>query len=193
MGRLVAAFLVTLALAGCARTEYVIEGSQELVTLANLRPNARGVISSINGWRGTTILPVCTPVRIERISEREVRFVATGTNRRYRYILHRSSGLPIEEHVNRYFGGSCPNVQSLPQADQQGIQTGRPMPGMTRQGVIIAAGYPPDHVTPTLDAPTYTYWGDSGQVQVSFNGNVVTNVAAVPGRAGYRGPRVIVR
>jgi hypothetical protein len=191
--RWLALIAVVFCLGSCSRVAYVIEGNQDLVLLTNLRADARGTISSLNQWRGTSVVPACTPVRITLVRPREIRFVATGTNRRYRYIMHRASRIPIEEHVNRYFGGQCTNTGQLAQADQAGLQQGRPMPGMTRTGVLLAVGYPPTHRTPDLNGPVWVYWGDAGEVTVQFNGDVVTNVTAAQPR-GYTGPgRVIVR
>lgn len=175
-------------------TEYVIQGNAQLVLLTNLRVDARGNATSLQTWRGTGVLPICTPVTITLVREREIRFQVTGTNRTNRYVLHRSTALPIEEHVNRYFGGACANVAAMSPADQSGIQQGRPVPGMTREGVILAVGYPPEHRTPSLDAPVWTYWGETGEVQVQFDGNVVVNVAVpMPGQRRTVWPGVVVR
>ena len=178
--------------ASCGGTEYVIEGNSQLVLLTNLRVDARGNATSIQSWRGTRVLPVCTPVNITLVRSGEVRFQVGGQN--HRYILHRSTSLPVEEHVNRYFGGACANIAQMSPADQAGIQQGRPMPGMSREGVILAVGYPPEHRTPSLDAPMWTYWGETGEVQVQFQGNVVVNVAApMPGQRRTVWPGVVVR
>ena len=175
-------------------TEYVIQGNAQLVLLTNLRVDARGNATSLQAWRGTSVLPICTPVTVTLVRDREIRFQVTGTNRTNRYVLHRSTALPIEDHVNRYFGGACANVAAMSPADQSGIQQGRPMPGMTREGVILAVGYPPEHRTPSLDAPVWTYWGEAGEVQVQFDGNVVVNVAVpMPGQRRTVWPGVVVR
>lgn len=191
--RWLALFGIVFTLGSCARVEYVIEGDPDLVLLTNLRADRRGVISSLNRWRGNSVVPACTPVRISRVTSREIRFVATQTGQQYRYIPYRGERLPIEAHVSRYFGGQCTDTSGLAQADQAGIQQGRPMPGMTRVGVLMAAGYPPTHRTPDLNGPVWVFWGDAGEVSVQFNGDVVTNVMAAQPR-GYTGPgRVMIR
>ncbi len=183
-----------LLLPSCGGTVYSIQGSGQLGLLTNMRVDARGNASSIQSWRGTRVLPICTPVTITLVRDREIRFQVTGTRQAYRYVLHRSTALPVEEHVNRYFGGTCATVAQMSATDQAGIQQGRPMPGMSREGVILAAGYPPEHRTPSLDAPSWTYWGDTGEVQVQFQGNVVVNIAAPMPAQGMRiWPGVVVR
>lgn len=165
-----------LVIAGCGGGGYVVDGTQELYLLTNLRPNARGVMTSVLQWRGATVLPVCTPVQIGGVSSREIRFRDRSTGQVYRYLLHRSTRTPIQEHVNRYFGAQCPNVAAYSPIDQQGIASGQILPGMSKEGVIIAAGYPPEHQTPSLEAPTWTYWGDRSRVQVQFNGDIVAAI-----------------
>jgi len=66
----------------------------------------------------------------------------------------------VAQHLLKYFGSSCSaaDVESLSKSDQDGIRKGVASPGMTRQGVIYAMGYPPPHVTPDLDAKEWTYW-----------------------------------
>ncbi|MEM9067251.1 MAG: hypothetical protein AAGE52_02055, partial [Myxococcota bacterium] len=147
-----------LVVLGCGGGSYVVETPDNLVLQTNLRADARGIMSSVQRWSATRVVPVCTPVRILRVSRREIRFEDQAGNR-YRYILHRSTRLPVEEHINRYFGQGCPNTQQMSAVDQQGIQTGQALPGMTKTGVVLALGYPPEHRTPTLDGPVWTYWG----------------------------------
>ncbi len=166
---------LALAIAGCGGG-YVVDGTQELYLLTNLRPNARGVMTSVLQWRGATVLPVCTPVQIAGVSGRQIAFRDRTTGQRYRYLLHRSTRTPIQEHVTRYFGAQCPNIAAYSPIDQQGIQSGQILPGMTKEGVIIAAGYPPEHQTPSLEGPTWTYWGSASRVQVQFNGDIVASV-----------------
>ena len=167
--------VTTLVDVGCGGA-YVVDGTQELYTLTNLRPDRRGIMTSVLQWRGTTVLPVCTPVQIAGVSGREIRFRDRTTGQAYRYLLHRSTRSPIEEHVNRYFGAQCPNVGAYSPIDQQGIAAGQILPGMSKEGVILAAGYPPEHQTPSLEGPTWTYWGDRSHVQVQFSGDIVAAV-----------------
>ncbi len=46
----------------------------------------------------------------------------------------------------------------LSAVDQEGIQAGKAMLGMTKQGVMIALGYPAMHKTPSTDLNTWVYW-----------------------------------
>lgn len=63
------------SMAGCGRSHYVIEGAEQAYLLTNMHLDSRGNVSSVmhttqpNG----TLLPVCTPVRIDRVNSREIR------------------------------------------------------------------------------------------------------------------------
>jgi hypothetical protein len=46
----------------------------------------------------------------------------------------------------------------LNDADREGIQAGKAMVGMTKQGVLIALGYPARHYTQSLEQDRWTYW-----------------------------------
>ncbi|MEM9070105.1 MAG: hypothetical protein AAGE52_16480 [Myxococcota bacterium] len=164
-----------LLLSACGAS-YVVDTEQELFLLTNLRPNARGDMTSVLGWRGTSVLPACTKVQLTDVGSREVRFRDANTGQRYRYLLHRSARTNVEEHINRYFGSACPNLSAYAPVDQQGIQQGVVLPGMSREAVVIALGYPPEHRTPTLEQATWTYWGERGHVEVTFSGDHVASI-----------------
>jgi hypothetical protein len=66
----------------------------------------------------------------------------------------------LNENVLKYFGTECPSeeIKTLSEVDQAGIKKGRASEGMTRRGIIIAMGYPPEHVTPNLEMDQWMYW-----------------------------------
>lgn len=167
------------SMAGCGRSHYVIEGAEQAYLLTNMHLDSRGNVSSVmhttqpNG----TLLPVCTPVRIDRVNAREIRFTTNTDGVRHRYVRHRSSRAPIEQHLARYFGGQCPNVQSFTPEDQAGIAQGQIYQGMTKQGVIVAMGYPPEHRTPSLEEDVWRYWTTRHRtMEVFFSNNVVSGI-----------------
>lgn len=165
---------LVIFLAACGG-HYVVDSQEQLYTQINLRANARGQMTSVQEWRGTEVVPICTPVQIDAVGAREIRFTGTQSGQRFRYILHRSTRLPVDDHVQRMFGSTCP-AATLDQQDAMGIQDGVPLPGMTRAGVVMAVGYPPEHRTPTLAANEWVYWGTAGNVSVHFDGDLVAYV-----------------
>ncbi|MCB9634519.1 MAG: hypothetical protein H6721_20540 [Sandaracinus sp.] len=170
-----------LALPSCGGgAHYVVEGGGGPVfLLTNLHPDARRTIYSVNYTAppGGQVLPMCTPVRIDRVAPREIRFTDLQSNRRYRYIVHRSSRAPVEQHVQRYFGSACADISAMTPEDQSGIQQGQIYQGMTKQGVILAVGFPPEHRTPSLDGDVWRYWRNKvNSFEVYFTNGVVTGI-----------------
>ena len=136
-------------------------GAPGVVTLTNLHPDqARSRLFAVN-YQQDGLIPVCTPVALlERTSERLL-FSVQATGRQYEYYHHeKAAAEPFPEHLTHYFGTECPRAElaALPTIDRQGIETGKPLVGMSKRGVELALGYPPRHVTPSLDADRWVYW-----------------------------------
>lgn len=177
-GAVAVVVLACLSTAGCHRRS-VDRGPWPVVTLTNLHPDeAHARMYSVN-YQQPGLIPICTPMVIERVSQRQAVIADPRTGRRYEYIFHRSMREDIQEHLDLYFGTQCPKhvIQSLPPIDQQGIRDGRVYPGMTRQGVIFAIGYPPSHATPDLNRDVWKYWSNRfNTFDVVFANGVVQNV-----------------
>lgn len=166
------------ALAGCSRpTRYVIEGDTQVYTLTNLHPDERrGLLYSLN-YQQDGLLPVCTQVNVDSVDQRELRFTVGATGRQYRYLFTRHMRDAIDMHMNRYFGPNCPDLTALSDADRAGIQQGQVFQGMSKQGVILAIGYPPEHATPSLDSDQWSYWRNShSRFLVYFVDGVVSGI-----------------
>ena len=182
-----AVFSLLTILAGCGSSAPLPNGGN-LLTLTNLR--ARGnQLTSINEWRGRTIIPACTPVQVTSVRGRQILFTMAGT--RYRYVIHRTSRLPVQVHFERYFGVACPKLDQMSAVDQQGVRLGLPAVGMTRAGVVTALGYPPDHRTPALEGGAWTFWGNPGSVVVYFQGDTVAQIEGLPQIPGVAPSQVL--
>jgi len=157
------ALLVTMAIpaVGCGGgQQYVVEGNQQLYLQTNLKVDTRRhQINSVlyQNFDGVGMLPVCSPVTIDSVGSGSIRF-RTQDGQSYTYVRSNHSRIPIEEHVQHYFGAGCPDVASMSAADQSGIRDGAVYEGMSKAGVLIALGYPPEHQTPSLDGDVWKYW-----------------------------------
>jgi hypothetical protein len=157
--------VLALALLACASAPppHAVDaliGSPGVVTLTNLHPDEpRSRLHAAN-FQQAGLIPVCSEVGLlERNKERLV-FEVKATGKRYEYYDHKAAGEPFPDHLTRYFGTECPRAQlaALDKRDQEGVKQGKALPGMTKQGVVFALGYPPPHVTPSLDADRWIYW-----------------------------------
>ncbi len=165
-------------LASCGAQRYQIDSQKQLFTLTNLHPDEqRSLLYSVN-YQMPALIPVCTPVDVAVISSKKMIFTVPSTGKKYQYVFHRRSMTEgVEAHVAKYFGEKCPDLNSMPPTDQAGIQKGIALQGMTKQGVLVAIGYPPTHQTPTLDSDNWRYWRNKfAQFEVVFTNGVVSAI-----------------
>jgi hypothetical protein len=152
---------------------------REAYTQTNLHPDeARAKLTTVNYQQGG-LIPVCSKVSFVSESRKSVTFRVEQTGREYTYLLHGKLVEPFDTHLDRYFGAACDpaKIGRMSAIDQQGIREGRVHPGMTKEGVVLAIGYPPDHKTPSLDADSWTYWRNRfATFAVEFQNGVVANI-----------------
>jgi hypothetical protein len=151
---------------------------QSAVTLVNLHPDEeRRQLYSVN-YQQLGLISRCTPVTIDSTSKKGIVFTVTGVNRQYTYAFHDTMTEAPEQHLARYFGASCPELPSgLNPLDMKGIESGMVTEGMTKQGVIFALGYPPEHATPSPDRDQWLYWKNRfDRFVVRFADGIVVSV-----------------
>ena len=150
---------------------------ENAVTLVNLHPDEeRRQLYSVN-YQQLGLIPRCTPVHIDATSNGGIKFTVTSSGRSYDYSFHDSLVEDREKHIARYFGAACPETPGLNPLDLQGIDKGQAGEGMTKNGVILALGYPPDHATPNTDSDNWIYWKNRwDRFVVKFDNGIVASV-----------------
>jgi len=109
-----------------------------------------GKVSSVNYQLRGAMIPWGTEVRIVRVYRNSLVFEDVAKRRQYKYGFHWKTRytVSLEEHLKRTFLESDSElrkqVESLSELDKDGIYEGRVKPGMSREGVLIAIGYPPE-------------------------------------------------
>jgi hypothetical protein len=134
--------------------------AQTVYTLTNLHPDeVRSRLYAVN-FQQPGLIPRCTAIRISRLRRSVMNFVVLDRDREYEYLNHDAAAEPFNDHLLRFFGSRCEaaDVEKLSETDRDGIRRGVALPGMTRQGVIFAIGYPPRHVNPSIEFGDWTYW-----------------------------------
>ena len=175
---LVALFLllVNSVLVTNADVAYPLVGASGVYTLVNLHPDEqRHRLYSVN-YQQTGLIPLCSKVRIESVDSRKMTFRLLDSGREYEYVFHNSLRDPIPMHLDKFFGKKCDaSLAGLSEVDRKGIRSGTVLSGMSKRGVTLAIGYPPEHATPSLDSDIWMYWINRfGKMTVSFaNGKVV--------------------
>jgi hypothetical protein len=158
-----AAALAAIALSAPAASKdigYPLIGAANVVTLVNLHPDeAHKRLYSVN-YLLEGLMPVCTRVKILSVTNKQMVFELADGGAKYEYVFHPAMKDPIPKHLDRYFGTSCPRkkIDSLTGVNKQGVLEGRLILGMTKDAVILAVGYPPEHATPSLEFSIWKYW-----------------------------------
>lgn len=137
-----------------------VEGAT-VVALVNIHADdANDRLYAIN-YQMQKLIPMCSQFVIKDIGKKEIEISHNGTT--YSYILDkytRKAGQSLKQNFNLFFGDKCDSekVKQLSEIDQKGIKKGRPIVGMTKEGVKYAMGLPPIHGTTSLDSNRWTYW-----------------------------------
>jgi|SRR5690554_6796261 len=127
------------------------------------------------------IVPFGSPLTVTRQGRRSIRFETGG--KRYDFENHYSRDLSEAEFVGRYVVAEDPRVAAagFPEKIREAIVAGKVSPGMTREQVRMALGWPISSENPDLDAPVWRYWRSSfDEIQVEFgdDGRVVDLTAS---------------
>lgn len=147
----------------------------------NLHPDrARNRLYTVNYQLPDAMIPYCAEVELHEMNRKVLVFTEVKTGRKFQYILHKATGEPIQVSAAKTFANSCDadKVKKMSKKDQEGIKRGRISVGMTKDGVLLAAGYPPGNRTPSLDYDQWTFWKNRWDTMiVEFNEKgVVTKI-----------------
>jgi hypothetical protein len=143
-------------------------------TIANLHPDMqRHVLFTLN-YQQAGLIPICSDVTIVKSSKKKLTFEYQGQEFEIGYEGYtEKAGVPFQKAVETlYFGKTCDRakLQALGKLDREGVRTGQPKVGMTREGVLLAMGRPPIHANPDLAASSWHYWRNRyGKQIVNFD------------------------
>jgi len=181
-GIIAAAVLLSL-LAGCSgrdgESSAPMLPAGELYTLVNLHVDPKGNRIFSTNYQSAILLPLCTRVQVIEQSDKVMRFRAVEQGVEYTYLRTKHLRASFADHLARVFGGECVSarVAAMNQVDRDGITAGRAAPGMSKDAVVLAMGYPPDHANPSLDSDLWTYWRNKFiKTVVHFSNGVVSHV-----------------
>jgi hypothetical protein len=137
----------------------------------NLRTNGNW-ISDINyAASGTRVIPAGTPVTPTGFGRYRVHVNIEGTAQDIGNDYSRDLDMGV--FARRYVVPNDPAaaIAKMPRKLRQAIQSARVMPGMTREQVLVALGYPITSENPSLEAKVWRYWlSRTQEFQVVFDG-----------------------
>jgi hypothetical protein len=145
-----------------------------------------------NPYQVGTLIPAGTRVEILEVRTDSVKFRPEGHPDITIVEKYGRRELPFDQFVSRIFVNSDPRTQlrrTTPRArgKRRGaepassplalVEQGIAQPGMTRDEVIMALGYPPANRTPSLEAAEWHYWKNRwDKYTVVFEGNRVARI-----------------
>lgn len=120
-----------------------------------------GSISDAN-WSALPMIPAGAPVRTVRYSRYSIAVLIDHPfySRKMRLDLDYGRNQNLADWARRMIVTENPKrkISGWPAAVRDAIRAGRIAPGMTKEQVVIALGYPPAHETPTLNSTQWKYW-----------------------------------
>jgi hypothetical protein len=118
----------------------------------------KGTHKTTNYLRGFWV-PINTEVEVlgKRSSHIDIRIVETGQRIR---ISNKDghSGENIDGIFKRMLSRDATDLAEFSSEQRRRIMAGGFEPGMTKEEVILAIGYPPKHRTPSLESNEWRYW-----------------------------------
>jgi hypothetical protein len=132
-----------------------------------------------------SLIPLGTRVEVQKVTKDTVRFEAAGHPAITLSYDHAGKRLPFSAYLNDLFVTDDPRLKlkKVPAREVKLIEKGTVAPGMSRDQVLMALGYPPGDRTPSLDAATWTYAPGSGEaIVVYFTDGRVSSVQRQAGR-----------
>lgn len=115
-------------------------------------------ISDAN-WSVNAMIPAGTPIRILSYGRYRAYVEIDGKAMRLGQDYGREQE-SLERFATKWVTDRDPKerIATYSPAIREAIRLGRVVPGMDREQVLIAVGYPPTHQTLTLDAPVWHFW-----------------------------------
>jgi len=174
-------------LSACGSTPFVeqstgvnlLETNQPIYTLVNLHPDPNNNRMYSVNYQLAGFIPRCTKVHIQAFNGKVLTFNDAVDEQVYTLIKH-GSPPDFPRYLNKYFGTDCDNekVNTLSAIDQKGTEKGEALIGMSKDGVVLAIGYPPEHKTPSLNNNRWMYWFNRwNRFAVEFDSNgLVSNI-----------------
>jgi hypothetical protein len=115
-------------------------------------------ISDAN-WTHAAMIPAGVPIKVVSYGSNEAVVEIEGKPMRLLQEYGRKQE-SLEAFVSKWVVKSSPRakIDKWPAPVRDAVNAGKVTPGMTREQVLVAVGYPPTHKTASLDAPLWQHW-----------------------------------
>ena len=127
---------------------------------------------------GKRLIPVGTPTQVMGFGRQRVETQMEGFGKQWLGNDY-SRELDLDSFAKRYVVADDPRkkIATFAPRIRKAIESARLVPGMTREQVLMAVGYPVTSENPQLDAKIWRMWMSSfGEFQVVFDGDRVKEI-----------------
>ncbi|MET0328544.1 MAG: outer membrane protein assembly factor BamE [Luteimonas sp.] len=138
----------------------------------NMRSDGSWISDSNYSENGKRIIPVGTPTSVTGHGRHRINVRIDGARQAIGNDYSRD--LSLADFAKRYVVTEDPalKIAGYPAKIQDAIKRAKITPGMTREQVLMALGYPISSENPDLSADLWRYWLSSfAEFQVQFDGN----------------------
>jgi len=175
--KIIVALFATAILAGCAgKSPIPQKEGKTAVTQINMW-SYKGKLETTH-YAVDTLIPVNSEVQIMDTSSKTITFRVVDTGMEVTLVnKQKYTGMGIDGIYDRYFGDSKVNLSKFNDLEREAIENGRVVPGMSKDAVLVARGYPPAHRTPSLESDSWRYWQSRfNTIVVNFEDGKVVNI-----------------
>ncbi|KXS52578.1 MAG: hypothetical protein AWU57_3040 [Marinobacter sp. T13-3] len=175
--KIIVALFATAILAGCAgKSPIPQKEGKTAVTQINMW-SYKGELETTH-YAVDTLIPVNSEVQIMDTSSKTITFRVVDTGMEVTLVnKQKYTGMGIDGIYDRYFGDSKVNLSKFSNLEREAIENGRVVPGMSKDAVLVARGYPPAHRTPSLESDSWRYWQSRfNTIVVNFDDGKVVNI-----------------
>jgi hypothetical protein len=109
-------------------------------------------------YRKGVFVPINTEIIFVKANKKEIDVIIPDDTKLKIENVEKYSGENINGIFNRTFGKTPVALSRFSAQEKSNIETGTVEPGMSKDAVIAALGYPPKHQTPTLKGNQWRYW-----------------------------------
>lgn len=130
-----------------------------------------GKIHAAN-FQPSLFIPAGSEIEVLEFNPKQLVFIVSSSGKKFFYFNHKQAAGNFTAHIQKVFANTWDSnkIGSLSSIDQEGISKGKPLLGMSKDGVFLAMGYPPSLENPDLQAFSFTYWVSRfNRLKVIFN------------------------
>ena len=163
------AFLVPWAVFGSSKAST----SGKVYTAYNMwyETNKESSMWAIN-YKTGNMIPAGTEVVSVEVKRNKINFITVKDKKKYTVNFKAAfhPGKTVEDYAKMMFSEKDIDqlTQGMSETDITGIKEGVIRVGMTKNAVIIAYGYPPEHKTPDLKGNEWRYWMNRFRTNVIY-------------------------